>query len=132
MILLVLGALLGRSVLILLVLTQGAGNFHIHLLNIIVLTLLCGRELPSFGYFLDLFVPQADNHIFWLEIGMDNLAHAVDIVEPNKALLSQSSDKRQWYTFIIVSFNDLQEVHSQNLKDHNKMFAIWSMVDKRV
>ena len=49
MILLVLGALLSRSVLILLVLTQGAGNFHIHLLNIIVLTLISGHEFPGIG-----------------------------------------------------------------------------------
>jgi len=92
--------------------------------------LFCGRELPGLGNFLDLFVPQADNHIFWFEIGMDDLAHAVDIVEPNKALLGQPSHEWQWYTFIIVSLNDLQEVDSQNLKHHNKVFAIWSMMDK--
>ena len=112
------------------ILTQCTCDFHIHFLNIIVLTLFCGSELPGLGNFLDLLVSQADNHIFWFEISMDNLTHAMDIVEPNKALLGQSSDEWQWYTFIIVSFDDFKEVYSENLKDHNEVLAVWSMMDK--
>lgn len=63
---------------------------------------------------------------------MDNLAHTVDIVEANQALLGQPSHEWQWHTLIVVSFDDFEEVYSQNLKDHDEVFAVGSMVDKRV
>ena len=63
---------------------------------------------------------------------MNNLAHPVNVVKANETLAGEFANKWQWHAFIVVSFNDLQEVHTQNLKHHNKMLTIRSMMDKRI
>lgn len=92
----------------------------------------CSRELScllNLGYFL---VSKADDNIFRLEVGMYNLAHPVNVVKANEALAGKFAYKWQRHAFIVVSFDDLKEVHTQNLKYHNKMFTVWSMMNEGI
>ena len=61
---------------------------------------------------------------------MDNFAHPMHIVKSNETLPRQFSRKRHGNTLVIVSLDDLKEVDSENLKDHHKMLAVGSMMDK--
>lgn len=63
---------------------------------------------------------------------MYDLAHPVNVVKTYEALACQLSDKRKWHSFVVVSFNYLQEIHTQNLKNHNKMLSVWTMMDKGI
>jgi len=63
---------------------------------------------------------------------MYNLAHPVNVVKADETLAGEFANKWQRHAFIVVSFDDLQEVHTQNLKHHNKMFAVWSVMDERI
>ena len=54
----------------------------------------------------------------------------MDVVKANQALFGQLSNQRQWYSLVVVSFNNLQEVHAQNLEDHDKMLSIRAVVDE--
>jgi len=38
----------------------------------------------------------------------------------------------QGHSFVVVSFDDLQQIHSKNFKDHYKMFAMWSQMKEAV
>ena len=86
-------------------------------------------RLLDFGYFL---VPEADDYIFRLEVGMYDLAHPVNVVKANEALACEFAHKWQRHTFIVVSFDDLEEVHTQNLEHHNKVLSVWTVMDERV
>jgi hypothetical protein len=61
-------------------LLQGAGNFHIHVLDVIVVAHLCGRQLACSVDFMHFLVSETDNDVFRLEVGVDHLAHPVHVV----------------------------------------------------
>jgi hypothetical protein len=63
---------------------------------------------------------------------MYDLAHPVNVVKTYEALSRQLPNQRQRHSFIVVSFDDFQEVHAQNFENHDEMLAIWSMMDERV
>lgn len=63
---------------------------------------------------------------------MDNLAHPVNVIKAYETLAGQLAHYRQWHSLIVVSFNNFQEVHTQNLKNHNEMFSIWTMMDEGI
>jgi len=63
---------------------------------------------------------------------MNNLAHPVNVVKADEALAGEFAHKWQRHAFIVVSFDDLQEVHTQNLKHHDEVLTIWSMMNERI
>ena len=63
---------------------------------------------------------------------MDDLAHAVHVIEANETLSGQLSHKRERYTLIVVTFNDLEEVNSQNFEHHYEMLTIRAMMNEGV
>lgn len=63
---------------------------------------------------------------------MYDLAHPVNVVKTYEALACQLSNKWKRHSFVVVSFNDLKEIHTQNLKNHNKMLSIWTVMDKGI
>jgi len=58
------------------------------------------------------FLPlrKPENSIFRFEIGMDDPANSVHVVETKKELLTNSSHDRQWDTSIIILFYQCQHV----------------------
>lgn len=47
---------------------------------------LCGRQLTGLSDFDDFIFSEADDHVLGLEIGVDDFAHAVHVVQANQAL----------------------------------------------
>ena len=84
----------------------------------------CFSNFCYFGVF------ETNNNIFWLEVRVNNLAHTVHVVESDEALPCQLASKGNWNALIIIALNDLKEINSKNLEDHNKVFAIRSVVDE--
>jgi hypothetical protein len=72
----------------------------------------CGRELPSLCNLVHLVVSQANDHILRLEVRVNDLAHAVHVVETDQALSCQLSHKGKRNSLVIVALNNLKEVHS--------------------
>ena len=63
---------------------------------------------------------------------MDNLTHSVNVVKADETLAGEFADKWQRHAFIVVSFDDLEEVHTQNLEHHNKVLSVWTVMNERV
>jgi glutamyl-tRNA reductase len=63
---------------------------------------------------------------------MNNLTHSVHVVKTDQALPRKSSHKWQGYSFVVVSLDDLKEVDTENLENHDEMLSIWTMMDERV
>ena len=63
---------------------------------------------------------------------MNDLAHPMHIVKTNEALPGKSPHQRKWHSLVVISLDDLQEVDSQNLKHHDEMLPVWTMVDEGV
>ena len=69
-------------------------------------------QLPGLRDFVHLVVSQADDYVFGLEIGMDNLAHSMHVIEPDQTLTSQLSYQGKRHTFIIVALDNFEEINS--------------------
>ena len=54
------------------------------------------------------------------------------IVKADKALSRKSPDEWKRHSLIVVSFDNLKEINSKNLKYHDEMLPVWTMVDERV
>ena len=66
---------------------------------------LCGLQRAFSLDFMDLLLSEAEINIFRLEICMDDLAHSVQKIQANQALLCHLSNDWQRSSFIVVSFN---------------------------
>jgi len=84
------------------------------------------------GDFSYLFISEADNHVFRFEIGVDNAAHPVHVVEANQTLASKFSHEGDGYTLVVITFDELEEVDTEDLENHDEMLAIGAVVDERV
>ena len=88
-------------------------NLHVNLAyNILMLKHLGGGQLPGLRNFIHLVVSQANYHVFRLEIGMDNLAHSMHVIEADQTLTSQLSYQGKRHTFIIVALDNFEEINS--------------------
>ena len=82
--------------------------------------------------FMDFFISEANHNILRIKISVDHLAHSMHVVQANQALSCKSSHKRKRHSFIVISFDYLQEIHSQDFKHHYEMLSIWSMMNERI
>ena len=56
----------------------------------------------------------------------------MNIIKTYQTLSSQPPDKRKWHSTVVVPFNNFKEITSQDLKHHDEMLAIRSVVDERL
>ena len=60
---------------------QGTGYLHVDALNdVCLIEHLSSGKLPCLCYFLDFIIAKADHHVLWLEVSVNDLAHAVKVV----------------------------------------------------
>ena len=85
--------------------------------------------MGDFGY---LFISESDNHVFRFEIGVDNAAHPMHVVKANQTLASQLADEGDGYALVVITFDELEEVDTEDLENHDEMLAIGAVVDERV
>lgn len=90
------------------------------------------RQLARARNFGDFILSQTDYNVFRFEIGVDNFAHAMHVVQANQALSRKLACQGHGHSLVVVSFDDLKEVHAENLEHHNEVFAIGSMMNKGV
>mmetsp|Transcript_17712 Transcript_17712/g.16946 ORF Transcript_17712/g.16946 Transcript_17712/m.16946 type:complete len:230 (+) Transcript_17712:639-1328(+) len=93
---------------------------------------LRGGQLARLRYLPHFIIPQTNHHILWLEIGVDDMAHPVHVVQPDQALPRHLSDQRQRHPLVVISLNNFQKVDSKDLEDHDEVFAVGSVVDEGV
>lgn len=114
------------------VVAQSASYLHIQVLDMLVLAHLGGGQLACFGYLFDFVIPETNDYILGLEIGVDDLAHAVHVIQANQALSRQSPHQRQRHAAVVIALDDFEEVDAQDFEDHDEVLAIGSMVDEGV
>jgi hypothetical protein len=63
---------------------------------------------------------------------VDDLAMPMHIVESNQALARQFSNQGNWNALIVVSFDKLKEIDTQDLEYHDEVLAIGAVMNKGV
>ena len=91
---------------------QCACDLHVELLEVLVVLLLRATELSGPGDLSDLRFFEPNHDVLRFEIGMDDIAHAVHIIEADQTLPSELPCQRHWHTLIVVSLDDFEEVHA--------------------
>ena len=94
--------------------------------------MLRGRQLACSRNFSDFFVAEANDHILWLKVGVDDLAHPMNVVQTNQTLAGKPPDQRQRHSFVVVPLDDFQKVDAQDLENHNEVFSVWAVVDEGI
>ena len=93
---------------------------------------LCSRQLAPRGYLFHFLLGEAEVDVLWLEISVDDLADAVQVIETHQALLRHYADKRQRDALVVVPLNDFKQVDAKNLEDHHKVLTVRTMVQEAV
>ena len=63
---------------------------------------------------------------------MDEVAHAVHVIEADQALSSELPCQRHWHTLIVVALDDFEKVHAENLEHHHEVLPVRAVVDEGV
>ena len=91
--------------------------------------------LLCFGHILldDLFyIANFDQHIFRFEVGVNDAAFAMKIVQAKKYLLRDLFYKGHWDAAVVPALDETKKILAQHFKDHADMVAVWTFVMKRV
>ena len=75
---------------------------------------------------------EAEIDVLGLEISVDDLADAVQVIEAHQALLRHYADKWQRDALVVVPLNDFKQVDAKNLEDHHKVLTVRTMVQEAV
>ena len=81
---------------------------------------------------LELFLGKADNHIFWLQVRVNNLAVSVQVVESNENLFGHAPHYGNWHASILIPLHDFKKIDAQNFKDHNEVRPVCTSVNERI
>jgi len=54
------------------------------------------------------------------------------IVKAYQTLSSKFPYKGKRDSFVVITLDNLKEIYSKDLKDHNKVLSIWPIVDKGI
>ncbi len=91
-----------------------------------------------FGFFLDhrfddLFhIPDFDQHIFGLQIGVDDATFAVQVIQPEQHLFGDLLHEGHGYPSMFPSLDEAQQVLPQDLKHHADVHAVGTLVLERI
>lgn len=80
----------------------------------------------------NLVLSESKDDILRLEISMNDLADAVQVVESYKTLPCDLASQVDGNTFKLIFFNDIQQVHSKDLEDEAEVFTIRASIDEGV
>lgn len=81
---------------------------------------------------MQLVLAQGDNHVLGLQIGVDNAALTMEVVQADQDLLGHSADKWQRNALIVISFHDLEEVDAEDLKHHDEVLSVGTRMDEGI
>lgn len=77
-------------------------------------------------------VADFDEDVLGLQVGVDDAALAVQVVEAQQHLLGDLLDKRHGYAPMVPPLDQAQQVLAQDLKDHADVDAVGALVVERV
>ena len=97
-----------------------------------ILEELLATELSIFNDGLDLLVSQTKQHIFRFEVGVDDSANAVEEVQSHHDLSGDLLDQVQRETLVVIALEHLEQVDSEDLKDHAEVITVGTLVEERV
>lgn len=77
---------------------------------------------------LQLLVAEGNDGILRLEIGVNDFANTMQVVEANQNLSGHSPYQGKRNAFVVIPLHDFEEVDAQNLKDHDEVVSVGSVV----
>jgi hypothetical protein len=83
------------------------------------------RDLVA-NHILDII--DADEDVFRLEVGVDNAAAPVHVVQAEEDLLADLAHEPNRDALGLVPLDEAEEILSQDLEDHANMDTIWTLV----
>ena len=89
-------------------------------------------DLTSLHYFHQLGLVESNDHIFRLEVRVNDSALAVQVVQPDQDLLGHSANQRQRNTLIVVSFHDLKQIYAEDFEHHDEVLTIGARMNERI
>jgi len=78
------------------------------------------------NHILDIF--DADEDVFRLEVGVDDAAASMHVVQAEEDLLADLAHESDWDALGLMSFDETKEVLAQDLEDHADVDTIWTLV----
>ena len=93
---------------------------------------LARQKLSIFNDFPEFLIAEADHHILWFEISMDDSANSMQEVQSLEHLPRDLLADIHRNALIIVPLDDFQQIASKYLKHHAEMIAILRLVNKCV
>lgn len=73
---------------------------------------LSGGQLASLSNLDHLVISEADDHVLGLEVGVDNFAHTMHVVESDETLAGELAHERKRDSLVIIALDDLEEVYA--------------------
>ena len=70
----------------------------------------------------------ADEDVFRLEVGVDDAAASVHVVQAEEDLLADLAHEPNWYTLGLMSLDEAEEIFAQDLENHADVNTIWALM----
>lgn len=70
----------------------------------------------------------ADENVFRLEVGVDDAAASMHVVQAKENLLADLAHEANWDALGLMPFDEAEEVLAQDLEDHTNVDTIWTLV----
>lgn len=80
----------------------------------------------------DFLVSEAEKNVLWLQIRVDDSAYSVEEVQAHKDLSGDLLDEVERKSFVVVAFEDFEEVDAEDFEDHAEVVAIGTLVEEGV
>lgn len=75
-------------------------------------------------------VSNLDENVFWFEVGVDDTAFSMEVVEAEQYLLCDLFDEGHGNTTMVPALDETEQVLSKDLKNHTYVGAMRSLVFK--
>lgn len=89
-------------------------------------------KLSLFDDLFDFLFGQAEEHVFGFEIGVDDSANSIQKVEAHEDLSGNLFDEVEGESFVVVPFEDFEQVDSEYLEDHAEVVSVGSLIEEGV
>jgi hypothetical protein len=80
--------------------------------------------------FSDFLWSEAEKNVLWFEISVNDSADSVEEIQPHHDLPGDFLDQIEWQSFVIVPFENFEQINTQNFKHHTKVISIGTFVQE--
>lgn len=79
-----------------------------------------------------LYITNLDENVLGFQIGVDNAALPVKVIETEQDLLRDLFDQRHWNASVVPALDETEQIFTQDFKDHADVDTIGALVIERV